>query len=337
MKIRKLGRTGLKVSEVCLGTMTFGNQCDQPTSFAILDRAWEAGVNFIDTADVYPLGGTVQMTGTTETIIGNWFAAHPGRRHETILATKCNGQMSTAPNDVGLSRRHIFDAIEASLRRLQTDFIDLYQVHMYDASTPQDETLRALDDLVRSGKVRYIGCSNHRASQLAKALWISDKYNLARYDCIQPRYNLLFREFEGDLLPFCQQEGVGVIVYNPLAGGFLSGKHQREAAPEAGGRFTLGQAGEMYRARYWQQAQFDAVDRLKAFFADRGKPLIQVALAWVLAQPPVTSAIVGATRATQLDDSLPGVDLTLDADELAFINGLWFDLPRSADPQIAFR
>jgi aryl-alcohol dehydrogenase (NADP+) len=332
-----MGRTGLKVTEICLGTMTFGNQCDQPTSFRILDCAWEMGINFIDTADAYPLGGTLQTVGATETIIGNWLGANPGRRHETILATKCNGQMSVRPNDQGLSRRHIFDAIDASLRRLQTDFIDLYQVHYIDPDTPQDETLRAMDDLVKSGKVRYIGCSNHRASQLAKALWISDKLGIARYDCIQPRYNLLFREFEGDLLPFCQQEGVGVIVYNPLAGGFLSGKHRQEVGPEAGGRFTLGQAGQTYQARYWQQAQFEAVDRLKAFFKDRGKPLIQVALAWVLAQSAVTSAIVGATRPEQLSESLPGADLPLDAEEMAFINAIWFDLPRSSDPNIAFR
>jgi len=337
LKMKKLGRTGLKVTEVCLGTMTFGNQCDQTTSFGIMDRAWEAGINFIDTADAYPLGGTLQTTGATETIIGNWFSANPGRRHETILATKCFGQMSASPNDQGLSRRHIFDAIDASLRRLQTDFIDLYQVHQFDSTTPQDETLRAMDDLVKSGKVRYVGCSNHRASQLAKALWISDKLGLARYDCIQPRYNLLFREFEGDLLPFCQQEGVGVIAYNPLAGGFLSGKHRREAEPEAGGRFTLGQSGQLYRTRYWQQSQFDAVDRLKDFFKDRGKPLIQVALAWVLAQGSVTSAILGATKAEQLNDSLPGADLKLDAEEMDFINGIWFDLPRSSDPNIAFR
>jgi aryl-alcohol dehydrogenase-like predicted oxidoreductase len=227
VKIKRMGRTGLRVSEVCLGTMTFGHQCDEPTSFAILDRAWSAGVNFIDTADVYPLPPDLATVGATETIIGNWFKARPGRRHETILATKCNGAMSSAPNDQGLSRRHILDAIDASLRRLQTDVIDLYQVHFYDANTPLDETLRALDDLVRTGKVRYIGCSNYLAHQLAKALWISDKLGIARYDCVQPRYNLLFREFENELLPFCQQEGVGVIAYNPLAGGFLTGGRAR--------------------------------------------------------------------------------------------------------------
>ncbi len=338
MKTKRMGRTGLKVSEICLGTMTFGNQCDEPTSFAILDRAWHGGINFIDTADVYPLGGGLPLVGTTETIIGNWFKAHPGRRHETILATKCSGAMGEAPNDQGQSRRHIMDAIDASLRRLQTDFIDLYQVHFYDPNTPLDETLRALDDLVRSGKVRYIGCSNYRAHQLAKALWISDKYGLARYDCIQPRYNLLFRDFEIDLFPLCLEEGVGVIAYNPLAGGFLTGKHKREAGPESGGRFALGgDAGNLYRRRYWQDAQFDAVERMKAFFQPRGKSLVPVSVAWVLANPAVTSAIVGASKPEQLDDSLCAVDLALDKEEMEFLDTLWYDLPRVNDPTVTLR
>jgi 1-deoxyxylulose-5-phosphate synthase len=337
MKIKQLGRTGLRVSEVCLGTMTFGNQCDEPTSFAILDRAWQAGVNFIDTADVYPLPPTLPTVGATETIIGNWMKKNPGRRHEVVLATKCNGKMGNGPNDYGLSRRHIMDAIDASLRRLQTDFIDLYQVHFYDAHTPLDETLRALDDLLRVGKVRYIGCSNYLAYQLARSLWISDKLGIARYDCIQPRYNLLFREFESELFPLCQEEHVGVIVYNPLAGGFLTGKHKREADPEPGGRFTLGDAGKLYRGRYWQDAQFDAVESITAFFKDRGKPITQVALAWVLAKPYVTSAIVGASKPDQLDGSLPAVGVTLDEDEMNFLNGVWYTLPRVQDPRIALR
>ncbi|HLY28563.1 MAG TPA: aldo/keto reductase [Aggregatilineales bacterium] len=337
MKIKRMGRTGLKVSEVCLGTMTFGGQCDQLTSFSILDKAWEMGVNFIDTADVYPLPPDLKTVGDTEAIIGNWFKEHPGRRHETVLATKCNGRMGSAPNDEGLSRRHIMDSIEASLRRLQTDFIDLYQVHFYSAETPLDETLRALDDLVRSGKVRYIGCSNYRAYQLARALWTSDRLGISRYDCIQPRYNLLFREWENELLPLCAEEGVGVIAYNPLAGGFLTGKHRRETAPEVGGRFALPESGDLYRRRYWQDAQFDIVERMKQFFATRGKSLAQVAIAWVLAQPTITSAIVGATRAAQLEESLPAVDLSLDSEERAFLDGLWYDLPRNPDPSIALR
>jgi len=331
MKIKRMGRTGLRVSEVCLGTMTFGSQCDQPTSFAILDTAWEAGVRSSDLSDVYPIPADPKTVGATETIIGNWYQAHPGRRHETVLATKCYFKMGDSPNDAGASRRHILDAVEASLRRLQTDFIDLYQLHAFDANTPLDETLRALDDLVRSGKVRYIGCSNYRAYQLAKALWTSDKLGLARYDCLQPRYNLLYREIEEEVLPLCREEGVGIIAYNPMAGGFLTGKHRREAGPETGTRFALGASGDLYRRRYWQDAQFEAVERYKAFLEPRGRSLPQVAVAWVLAQPGVTSAIVGATRPEQLAQSLPAVDLQLDAEEMAFINELWYDLPRSQD------
>jgi len=337
MKIKRMGRTGLQVSEICLGTMTFGQQCDQATSFAILDTAWNAGVNFVDTADVYPVPPDFKTAGDTEVIIGNWFKAHPERRHETILATKCFFPMTGAANDGGASRRHIMDAIDASLRRLQTDFIDLYQLHSFDPNTPLDETLRALDDLVHSGKVRYVGCSNYRAYQLAKALWTSDKLGIARYDCVQPRYNLLYREYESDLLPLCQEENVGVIAYNPLAGGFLTGKHRREAGPEAGTRFALGASGDLYRRRYWQDAQFDAVDRYKAFFEKRGKSLVQVAVAWVLAQPVVTSAIVGATKPEQLADSLLAVNMQLDAEEMDFLDSLWYDLPRPRDPNIAFR
>jgi aryl-alcohol dehydrogenase (NADP+) len=335
MKIKNLGRTGLKVTELCLGTMTFGYQCDEPTSFAILDKAWDAGITFIDTADVYPLPVAPETVGATETIIGNWFTKNPGKRHDAILATKCNGKMGNAPHDQGLSRRHIMDAIDASLRRLKTDFIDLYQVHFYDAQTPLDETLRALDDIVRAGKARYIGCSNYLATQLAKALWISDKYGLARYDCIQPRYNLLFREFEKELFPFCLEEGVGVICYNPLAGGMLTGKHRPDG--EATGRFSLGSAGTLYKARYWQDAQFDAVERMKDFFAPRGKSMTQVSIAWVLQQKAITSAIIGASKPEQLIDSTAGANLSLDAEELAFLDELWYDIPKSKDPVLSVR
>jgi 1-deoxyxylulose-5-phosphate synthase len=337
MKIKRMGRTGLKVSEICLGTMTFGHQCDEPTSFGILDRAWQAGVNFVDTADMYPVPHDLATAGATETIIGNWFAAHPGRRHETILATKCSGATSSAPNDQGLSRRHIMDAVEASLCRLQTDFIDLYQVHFHDPNTPQDETLHALDDLVRSGKARYIGCSNHMAYQLSKALWTSDKLGLAHYDCVQPRYNVLFREIENELLPLCREEGVGVIPYNPLAGGLLTGKHSLDRGPEEGGRFALGNTGVLYRKRYWRDATFDVVERMQAFFAERGKPITAVAVAWVLAQPGITSAIVGASKPEHLDGSLAATEMTPDDEEMQFLNALWYDLPRDSDPATALR
>ena len=230
MKTQRLGRTGLKVSEICLGTMTFGRQCDEALSFAIMDTACEAGVDFFDTADVYPVGGDASTVGRTEDIVGKWLK---GRREQIVLATKCWGAMGPQPNDRGLSRKHILAAIDESLRRLQTDYIDLYQVHAPDLDTPIDETLAALDDVVRQGKVRYNGCSNFQTWMLAKALWTSDKHGLARFDCVQPRYNILFREIEHELLPLCRDQGVGVIPYNPLAGGFLTGKHMDNRASQA--------------------------------------------------------------------------------------------------------
>ncbi|MGB7623233.1 MAG: aldo/keto reductase [Terriglobia bacterium] len=325
MKMRRMGRTGLMVSEVCLGTMTFGFQCDERTSFAIMDKAQEWGVNFIDTADMYPLPPTLETAGRTEEIVGRWLK---GKRPQFVVATKCRFAMGQGLNNVGLSRKHIFDAIDASLRRLQCDYVDLYQVHAPDPLTPIDETLRALDDLVRTGKVRYIGCSNFAAWELAKALWTSDRLRLARFDCLQPRYNLLFREAEADLLPMCRDQGLGVIPYNPLGGGFLTGKYKKGQSPVEGTRFTLGKSGETYRERYWHEAQFDAVGRLQDFLEKRKKPLMQVALAWVLAQEGITSAIVGATRAEQLDQSLPGVGLELDLEDRAACDAVWYQLPR---------
>jgi aryl-alcohol dehydrogenase-like predicted oxidoreductase len=336
MKIKRIGRTGLKVSEICLGTMTFGQQCDQQTSLAIMNAAMEHGVNFFDTADGYPMGGNLQTVGRTETIVGEWLK---GRRDKIVLATKCWVPMGHGPNDGGLSRKHIFDAVEGSLRRLQTDYIDLYQAHAPDPDTPLDETLRAFDDLVHQGKVRYLGCSNFKAWLLATALAISDKHGLARFDCIQPRYNLLFREIENELLPLCHHFGVGVIAYNPLAGGFLTGKYKPDAQPARETRFGFlsGRTRSIYHKRYWQDEQFQAVEHLQNFFGDGNKPLTQVAIAWVLAQPDVTSAIVGATSPQQIHQSLPAVELTLEEDEMEVCNDVWFNLPRLRDPVVATR
>jgi aryl-alcohol dehydrogenase-like predicted oxidoreductase len=325
MNVRRMGRTGLKVTEICLGTMTFGHQCDERTSVAILDKAADRGVTFLDTADVYPVPPSPETAGRSEEIIGRWLR---GKREKFVLASKCRMRVGQGPNDEGLSRKHILKAAEDSLRRLQTDYLDLYQSHSPDPETPQEETLDAFDSLVRQGKVRYIGCSNYPAWQIALALGISERHNWARFDCVQPRYNLLYREIETEHVPLCRDQGLGVIAYNPLAGGLLSGKYQSKEPPPSGTRFSLGKTGELYRERYWQQAQFEAVDNLRTFFQGRGKSLVQVAIAWVLGQPGITSAIVGASRPEQLDDSLAAVDLALDDEEREVCNLAWFSLPR---------
>jgi 1-deoxyxylulose-5-phosphate synthase len=310
MRYKRLGRTGLKVSEICLGTMTFGSQADEQASRAIVRRALDAGVNFFDTANVYNAGVSEEFTGR----------ALEGVRRDIVLATKVHGKMGPGPNDQGQSRKHIMDAIEQSLRRLGTDYIDLYQVHRFDPTTPLEETLRALDDLVHSGKVRYLGASNYAAWQLCTALWTSDKVGLARYDCVQPRHNLISRAIELELLPLCQAHGVGVIVYNPLAGGMLTGKHRRQVPPAAGTRFDI---NPMYHNRYWQERVFDAVDRFRDIAAGTGHSIAQVALAWSLANPIVTSAILGASRVDQLEETLPAVDITLSAEHLQQLDELW--------------
>jgi aryl-alcohol dehydrogenase-like predicted oxidoreductase len=330
MRHVRLGRTGLSVSRLCLGTMTFGLQCDEPTSVAILERAAAGGITFLDTSDVYPVGGSLKTVGRTEEILGRWLGP---RRHDFVVATKCFGAMSARSWDRGNSRKHILDAIEGSLRRLHTDYVDLYQLHHPDAETPIDESLGALDDVVRAGKARYVGCSNFPAYQVARALGRSEVRGLARFDSVQPRYNLLFRQIERELLPLCEEERIGVIPYNPLAGGFLSGKHRREAGPTAGTRFTLGSAGRRYQERYWKEREFATVDELRPLAAEAGMSLAGMAVAWVLAHPAVTAPIVGASRPEQLDDVLPLGDKALDADLKAKLDDLtreyrWGDDPR---------
>lgn len=329
METRRLGRTGLKVTKLCLGTMTFGHQCDEPTSFAILDRAAAGGITFFDTADAYPVPPTPETAGRTEEIVGKWLE---GRRDRFVLATKCRIRVGHGVNDEGLSRRHILHAVENSLRRLRTDYLDLYQAHAPDPDTPLEETLRAFDDLVRQGKVRYVGVSNYPAWQVALGLGQCEQLGLARIDSVQPRYNLLYREIEAELLPLCRDQGIGVIAYNPLAGGFLTGKYRSLEAPPPGTRFTLGKTGDLYRARYWQQAQLEAVAQLQRFFEPRGKTLVQAALAWILAQPGLTAAIIGASRPDQLTESLTAADVILEDTEREACNLAWFSLPRPAQP-----
>ncbi|HUM17746.1 MAG TPA: aldo/keto reductase [Candidatus Nitrosotalea sp.] len=310
MRHVRLGRTGLSVSRLCLGTMTFGLQCDEAASRAILDRAAAAGITFLDAADVYPLGGGFETVGRTEEILGCWLE---GRRQDFVVATKCAGAMSAKPWDRGASRKHILEAIDGSLRRLRTDYVDLYQLHHPDPETPIDESLRALDDVVRSGKARYVGCSNFPAYQVARALGRSEVLGTVRFDSVQPRYNLLFRQIERELLPLCREEGLGMIPYNPLAGGFLSGKHRREAGPTAGTRFTLGTAAERYQDRYWHAREFETVEALRPLAAEAGVSLARLAIAWVLAEPAITAAIVGASRPDQLEDAVAATEKPIDA------------------------
>jgi 1-deoxyxylulose-5-phosphate synthase len=292
--------------------MTFGLQCDEPSSAAILDRAAEGGVDFLDTSDAYPLGGDLSTRGLTEEILGRWLR---GKRDRFIVATKCFVPTGPAPFDRGNSRKHILFAVEASLRRLQTDYIDLYQLHGYDLQTPIDETLGVLDDLVHQGKVRYIGASNFLTYQLVRAVGRSETLGLTRLDCVQPRYNLLFRQPERDMLPYCGEEGIGVIPYNPIAGGLLSGKHSRANPPPEGTRFTLGTAAQNYQERYWHQREFDTVDVLGPLAGQAGVSLVTLSVAWVLANPAITAPIIGASRPEQLDASLAAVEFRID-DEL---------------------
>ena len=291
--------------------MTFGGQSDEATGFAIMDRAAEGGVDFLDSSDAYPLGGDLASRGRTEEIIGRWML---GKRDRFIVATKCFAPTGPAPFDAGNSRKHIMSAVDASLRRLQTDYIDLYQLHGYDQDTPIDETLGALDDLVHFGKVRYIGCSNFMTYQLVRAIGRSETLQLARFDSVQPRYNLLFRQVEREMLPFCEEDGVGVIPYNPIAGGLLSGKHSRTAPPPEGSRFTLGSAGGMYQDRYWHDREFDTVEALRSLADAAGVSLVTLAVSWVLAHRAITAPIIGASHPEQLDDSLAAVEFTLDPD-----------------------
>jgi aryl-alcohol dehydrogenase-like predicted oxidoreductase len=299
------------VSRLCLGTMTFGLQCDEPTSVAILDRAADGGIDFLDSSDAYPLGGDLSTRGVTEEILGRWLR---GRRDRFIVATKCFAPTGPAPFDGGNSRKHIMSAVDASLRRLQTDYIDLYQLHGYDPATPIDETLGALDDLVHAGKVRYVGCSNFLTYQLVRAVGRTQTLGLARLDSVQPRYNLLFRQIEREMLPYCGEDGIGVIPYNPIAGGLLSGKHVRSSPPPEGSRFTLGTAAQNYQNRYWHDREFDTVEALGALAAEAGVSLVTLAVAWVMAHPAVTAPIVGASRPDQLDATLAATDYAIDPD-----------------------
>jgi len=307
MQFTKFGRTGLTVSRMILGTGTFGKQTDEAESHKMLDKAAEAGVNFIDTADIYPPGAEV---GSSELITGRWLG---NKRSQFILATKGGGAMGSAAWDAGNSRKHILDAIEASLRRLKTDYVDLYQLHMDDAATPLDEMAEAVDTIVRAGKARYIGVSNFLAYRLARALGRQDALKLTRFVSAQPRYNLLFREVERELFPLAQEDGIAVIPYNPLAGGLLSGRYRHSDTPEKG-RFSaeLGGFGKLYQARYWHQREFETVGKIWETAEQQATPMATLSVAWILANPAITSVILGASRTEQLADTLAAADYKLD-------------------------
>ena len=317
MNYRQLGKTGLKVSELCLGTMTFGSNfynigaVDQESANRIVARALEAGVNFFDTADVYSYG-------ESETILGRAIKEAGVERQSIVVATKVRSAMSEAAgggtgdvNNVGLSRQHIISACEASLKRLGTDYIDLYQVHGWDRLTPIDETLRALDDLVRQGKVLYIGCSNWSVRHLMKSLLVSELRGWERFVSLQAYYSLVGRDLEHELLPLCLEEGLGVLPWSPLSGGFLSGKYRRDDPAPEGARRTGFTFPPIDEAR-----GFDAVEALEQVAQERQASIAQVALAWLLAQPGVTSVIVGANKLSQLEDNLKSAGLTLSAEEV---------------------
>ena len=312
MEYRRLGRTGLKVSELCLGTMQWGWTADEATAFTVMDAFVEAGGNFVDTADVYSRWVEGNPGGVSEEIIGRWMKAR-GNRQQIVLATKARGRMWDGPDGEGLSRAHLIKACEDSLRRLQTDAIDLYQTHWFDEGVPIDETLRALDDLVRQGKVRTVGCSNYPAWRLAKALWTSDKLDLARYDSLQPHYSLIHRaEFERELKPLCEAEQIGVIPYSPLAGGFLTGKYRRDKMPDSQRAWNA--------RRYLNDQGFAILDSLDAVAQRHGATTAQVSLAWLLQQPVITSPIIGANSVEQLQELLKATTVTLNSEDIKELN-----------------
>jgi aryl-alcohol dehydrogenase-like predicted oxidoreductase len=301
MELRSLGSTGVRVSELCLGTMTFGNEADEATSKAILDRFLDAGGNFVDTANVYSAGLSEEITGR----------ALGSRRGEVVLATKVRFRMGEGPNDVGVSRRAIRTQVEASLRRLGTDWIDLYQVHCWDPNTPLEETISTLDDLVHEGKVRYLGASNFAGWHLAKALGIAALHDWEPFVSLQPEYSLITRDIERELLPQCKAEGLAVLPWSPLAGGVLSGKYRRDEDFPTGTRGADTENPITFTYRLDDRA-WNVVDAVGKVAAEIGKTPAQVALNWVVNRPGITAPIIGARNLTQLDDNLAAVGWQLE-------------------------
>ena len=314
MEYRQLGRTGVQVSPLCLGCMTFGRTTPAEEAYAIVDRALEAGINFLDTANVYGRGVSEEVTGEA--------LKRSGKRHAVVLATKVHGRMADDdPNAWGTSRRHIIEQCEASLKRLQTDYIDLYQLHRPRPNIPIDETLRALDDLIHAGKIRYIGSSTFAAWQVLESLWVAKELGLNRIVCEQPPYNILDRRIERELLPMAQTYGIATIPWSPLAGGLLTGKYQRHAPPPPDSRFANVENNPRLQARMNENV-FDVIEGLQPVAEEKGCTLSQFALAWVLHQPGVTSPIIGPRTMAQLEDNLGALDVQITDEDRARVDAL---------------
>lgn len=323
MEYRRLGGSGALVSTLCLGTMTFGAETDEAGSHAQLDHFVDGGGNFIDTADVYSRGGS-------ESIVGSWLGKYPGARDRVVLATKGRFPMGDGPNDAGLSRIHLSQALDASLRRLGTDHVDLYQAHAWDPLTPIEETLRFFDDAVRAGKIRYAGVSNFTGWQLQKAVMLTQQHGLAPIVTLQPQYNLLARDIEWELVPVCLNEGIGILPWSPLAGGWLTGKYQRDTAPRGATRLGENpQRGVEAYDRRNNERTWRVVDALRGLTEQRGDVSMAVlALAWLLARPAVTSVILGARTVEQLDDITRAAGIHLTEEETRVLD-------EASAPQVA--
>ena len=306
MEYRYLGRSGLQVSAIGLGTNNFGGRLDAAASAVVINHALDMGINMIDTSNSY--GGTY-----SEEYIGR---ALKGKRHQAVIATKVSSRMADGPNNAGNSRKHIMTEVENSLRRLNTDYIDLYQIHWQDANVPIEETLRALDDLVRQGKARYIGCSNFMAWQVCEAVWTSRSLGIAAFASVQPKYSLMDRAIEAELTPFCREYRMGILPYFPLENGFLTGKYKRGQVAPQGTRLAEGDRG------MFTDANFDLLEALEAFCAERGHSVLELAFAWLLANPDVSSVIAGATRAEQVVANAKAAAWTLTPQELAEVNAI---------------
>lgn len=310
MKYRRLGRSGLKVSEIGLGSwLTYGGSVEDQTATACIDRAYELGINFFDTANVY-------RRGEAEVVVGQALAKYP--RDSFVLATKGFGQMGDGPNDRGLSRKHIIEQVHHSLKRMNVEYIDLWQCHRYDPETPLDETLRAIDDLVTQGKILYAGVSEWSAAQIAEALHIADKLLLDRIVSNQPQYSMLQRYIEPEILPLCEREGVGQVIWSPLGQGVLTGKYKKGEAYPAGSRATDPSSSQFVQ-RLLTDENLDKVEQLRVLATRKDCTLAQLALAWTLRQANVSSAIIGASRPEQIDENVKALDVVLTADELAEI------------------